>query len=160
MPDLRIEEVEITHADALRLIEEVQAEYVALYGGPDESPIDPSEFSAGNGLFVVGYVDDVPVATGAWRWHAPVAGSASGPTVELKRMYVASSHRGQGLARAVLAHLERTASAAGAVAMVLETGILQPEAMALYDSSGYRPVPGFGFYRESDLSRCYAKLLG
>ncbi|CUR57453.1 GCN5-related N-acetyltransferase [metagenome] len=157
---MRIDQVTITHPDAALLIDAVQQEYVALYGGPDESPIDHDEFAPGHGLFVVGYLDDEPVATGAWRWHTPVDEVTTGPTVEIKRMYVAAGHRGRGHARAILAHLEQTAYAAGAAAMILETGTLQPEAMALYESSGYRPVAGFGYYRDSDLSRCYAKLLG
>ena len=56
----------------------------------------------------------------------------------------------------MLAHLEATAYAAGAEAAVLETGIAQPEAIALYESSGYVHVPGFGYYRDSPLSRCLA----
>lgn len=75
-------------------------------------------------------------------------------------MYVASAQRGRGHARAMLHHLESQAYAAGAAALILETGMMQPEAIALYESSGYLPVPGFGFYRDSPLSRCYAKLLG
>ncbi len=57
----------------------------------------------------------------------------------------------------MLAHLEATAAAAGIEALVLETGMKQPEAIALYVSSGYEPVPGFGHYRDSDLSRCFAR---
>ena len=56
---------------------------------------------------------------------------------EIKRMYVIAAHRGRGIARAVLAELERTAAAAGRRPMVLETGDRQPEAVALYTSSGY-----------------------
>ena len=33
----------------------------------------------------------------------------------------------------------------------------QPEAIELYLSSGYEPIPGFGYYRDSDLSRCFAR---
>ena len=51
----------------------------------------------------------------------------------------------------MLAHLEATAAAAGAQALVLETGLRQPEAIALYESSGYTPVPGFGYYRDAPL---------
>ena len=39
-----------------------------------------------------------------------------------------------------------TAAAAGAGWLVLETGLMQPEAIALYADSGYRPVPAFGHY--------------
>ena len=34
---------------------------------------------------------------------------------------------------------------------------MQPEAIALYRSSGYRPVDGFGHYRDSPLSRSFGK---
>ena len=74
-------------------------------------------------------------------------------------MYVVPHARGRGLARLMLAHLESTARDAGADAMVLETGIVQPEAIALYVSSGYTPIPGFGFYRDSPLSRCFGRRL-
>lgn len=59
----------------------------------------------------------------------------------------------------MLAHLEAEARAAGAVTMILETGLRQPEAIDLYTSSGYLPIPGFGFYRDAPLSRCFAKPL-
>ena len=65
--DLAVVRVPITHPDALRLIDEVQAEYVARYGGPDESPIDPVDFEDPTGQFFVGYLGPTPVATGAWR---------------------------------------------------------------------------------------------
>ena len=41
--------------------------------------------------------------------------------------------------------------------MVLETGTAQPEAIALYVSSGYEPAAKFGHYRFEPQSRCYAK---
>lgn len=43
--------------------------------------------------------------------------------------------------------------------MVLETGLKQPEAIALYASSGYTPCSKFGHYRFEELSRCFAKAL-
>jgi GNAT superfamily N-acetyltransferase len=74
-------------------------------------------------------------------------------------MYVAPPARRDGLAREILAHLEETARAAGAEAMVLETGMRQPEAIRLYASAGYQPVPGFGYYKDAPLSRCFARSL-
>jgi hypothetical protein len=44
--------------------------------------------------------------------------------------------------------------------MVLETGLKQPEAIALYESEGYLPTPKFGYYRHEELSVCMAKPLG
>ena len=155
----RIERRPITHPDAALLVEEVQEEYVARYGGRDETPIDPAYFDDPGGAFFVGYLDERPVATGAWRRRTDVAVDGSSLTAEVKRMYVVPRARGLGLARAMLAHLEDTARAAGAEAMVLETGMRQPEAIALYESSGYRPIPGFGHYKDSPLSRCLARSL-
>lgn len=43
--------------------------------------------------------------------------------------------------------------------MVLETGDRQPEAIALYTSSGYTVCEKFGHYRAYDSSICMAKPL-
>jgi GNAT superfamily N-acetyltransferase len=158
-PGWHIERVPITHPDADLLVEEVQAEYVARYGGRDETPLDPTYFDPPDGAFFVGYLDGRPVATGAWRRRTDVLVDGSTLTAEVKRMYVSPTARGLGLARAILAHLEETARAAGVEAMVLETGIRQPEAIALYESAGYTPIDGFGFYKDAPLSRCFARRL-
>ncbi len=156
---LRIERLPITHPDAARLVEEVQEEYVVRYGGRDNTPLDPTMFDPPLGAFFVGYVDDVALATGAWRRRSDVEALGSTSTAEIKRMYVAAGARRTGLARAILAHLEQTAREAGAEVMILETGLAQPEAIALYESSGYTPIPGFGHYKWAPNNRCFAKLL-
>ncbi len=155
----RVRQLPITHTDSAILVEEVQQEYVARYGGRDETPIDPTYFEEPMGAFFVGYLEEMPVVTGAWRRRTDVIVDATSLTAEVKRMYVAPAVRSLGLARAMLAHLEQTAGLAGVEVMVLETGIRQPEAIRLYETSGYRRVPGFGFYRDEPLSRCYAKPL-
>jgi GNAT superfamily N-acetyltransferase len=154
--ELRIRRVPITHPDAQLLVEAVQEEYVARYGGRDESPITPEDFDAPRGQFFVGYLDGVPVATGAWRRSSVVALGAT-VTAEIKRMYVVPAAQRRGIARRMLAHLEATAADAGIEALVLETGLEQPEAIALYTSSGYEPVPGFGYYSGSELSRTFGR---
>lgn len=156
LPELTLRPVAYTHPDATALVERVQAEYVERYGGPDESPIDPSYFDPPAGLFLVGYLDGVPVATGAWR-ATPLRRLDARSAAEIKRMYVVPEARRRGLSRVVLAELERTAAAAGHDVLVLETGAKQPEAIALYDSAGYRSVPGFGHYCGSELSRHLGK---
>ena len=155
---MNIHRVGYGHADAMRLIDDVQAEYVIRYGGPDETPLDPLMFEPPSGSFFVGYVDGEPVATGAWR-RTSVEAFGTTSSAEIKRMYVAPSGRGRGLARLMLAHLEADAQAHGAEAMVLETGTRQPEAIALYLSSGYVDVPAFGHYKDEPISRCYGKRL-
>jgi GNAT superfamily N-acetyltransferase len=155
---LEIRRVGYGQPDAMRLIEEVQEEYVQRYGGRDDTPLDPVMFEPPLGSFFVGYLDDVPVVSGAWRRHG-VEALGTTETAEVKRMYVVPQARGLGLARRMLAHLEATAAEAGARVMVLETGLRQPEAIALYESCGYTPVPGFGYYKDAPLSRCFGKEL-
>ena len=145
-PVMRIEAVAYDHPDAARLIAEVQQEYVVRYGGEDGTPVDLAEFAPPRGLFLVGYLGEEPVACGGWRSHG------AGASAEIKRMFVARTARRRGLARAMLAELERTAAAAGHSRMILETGSRQPEAVALYRSAGYTDVPAFGYYADAPLS--------
>ncbi len=155
----RIEQVGFRDADAQALVAEVQAEYVVRYGSPDDTPMDESVFDPPAGAFFVGYVGEVPLAMGGWRLRPDVVRLGGGRSAEIKRMYVAPGGRRSGLARRMLAHLEATAATAGAEVMVLETGIAQPEAIALYESSGYAQVEKFGHYAWSPKSRCYGKRL-
>ena len=148
---MRIEVVPYDHPDAAQLIAEVQQEYEVRYGSQDSAPANPAEFSAPRGLFLVGYLDGAPVACGGWR--------ATGDDAEIKRMYVARAARRSGLARAILAELERTARAAGHRRMILETGSPQPEAIALYRSAGYTEIPAFGYYADAPLSIHLGKVL-
>lgn len=149
------------HPDVRKLVADVQQVYVERYGDPDESAVDPADFLPPHGLFCVAYEDGGPVASGGWRARGASANDASLRTgdAELKRMYVVPKARGRGLARVMLAHLEEAARAAGRLRLVLETGDKQPEAIALYLSSGYTSIPGFGYYKDYASSLCFAKEL-
>ena len=126
--------------EAAALITALQAEYLVRYGGHDETRIHPAQFRPPRGRFVVAWLDDVPVGCGGWREY-------SEPQVaEIKRMFVAGTARRRGVARRILAELERTAAAAGITRLILESGDQQPEAVALYTSAGYRPTTPFGLY--------------
>lgn len=156
-PGVQLHTVPFTHPDVQHLVEEVQAYYVTIYGGPDESPIVDGEFEHPHGGFVLATDATGPVAMGGWRLRADLAPLFDGSVAEIKRMYVTPRARRRGLSRLVLADLERGAHAAGVSTVVLETGIVQQDALALYESSGYERTIDFGHYADSDLSRCYAK---
>jgi GNAT superfamily N-acetyltransferase len=152
--------VSIDNADAVRLNAELQQEYRIRYGGEDTTPIDPTQFDAPHGRFVVGYVDGAAVGCGGWRARDGGEDPELRPgDAEIKRMYVALAHRGRGYARAILAELEQTAAAAGRLRAVLESGTHQPESVTLYRSSGYEPIPAFGQYRDSPNSLFFGKPL-
>jgi putative acetyltransferase len=65
---------------------------------------------------------------------------------EVKRMYVRERVRGQGVAQALLAHIEDVTRAAGISILRLETGVRQPAAVRLYESAGFRPCAAFEPY--------------
>ncbi|MFI6421409.1 GNAT family N-acetyltransferase [Streptomyces sp. NPDC050842] len=149
------------HPDAVKLNDAVQLEYAARYDSEgDATPLDPAMFAPPHGLYLLAYDDEGrPVATGGWRAQDTNDEGYADGDAELKRMYVVPEARGLGLARRILATLEADARTAGRTRMVLETGTAQPEAIALYASSGYEPCAKFGHYRSYDTSRCFAKPL-
>ncbi|MGW0774683.1 GNAT family N-acetyltransferase [Streptomyces sp. NPDC002835] len=158
---MHVRTVGFDHPDAVKLNDQVQLEYVERYGDDgDATPLDPSMFVPPRGLYLIAYDNqDRPLATGGWRTQDENPEGYSDGDAELKRMYVIPEARGRGLARRILAALEDDARAAGRIRMVLETGDMQPEAIALYASSGYEPCAKFGYYREYPSSLCMAKFL-
>ncbi|CAK7287964.1 putative acetyltransferase [Streptomyces misionensis JCM 4497] len=161
MPSMNLRRVRFDHPDAIKLNDVVQAEYAERYGDDgDATVLTPEDFLPPRGLYLIAYDEaDRPVATGGWRSQDRNDEGYADGDAELKRMFVIEQLRGRGLARRILAALEEDARAAGRVRMVLETGTKQPEAVALYTSSGYEPCAKFGYYRFHEESLCYAKLL-
>ena len=82
-----------------------------------------------------------------------------GTRAELKRMYVVPGARGRGLGRLLLEALEDEARRLGYAGIVLETGKDQAEALGLYTSAGYEPIPCYGVYAGQPISRCFEKRL-
>jgi putative acetyltransferase len=80
-------------------------------------------------------------------------------TVEISRLYVEPSHRGRGIAIAILSELEDWALELGYSRAILETGNDQPEALHLYKKSGYQVIQNYGPYIGMDASVCMAKEL-
>ncbi|MFT4295858.1 MAG: GNAT family N-acetyltransferase [Micropruina sp.] len=128
----------LDHPDAVALCAAVQAEYRSIYGGSgDVSPMATEQFEPPSGSFLVGYRDGRPVATAAWRRLEPERAGSVIPTGELKRIYVAPDHRGRGLAQQMMRAVEADALGSGIGRLVLETGPMQPAAVALYRGLGY-----------------------
>lgn len=79
--------------------------------------------------------------------------------MEVKRMFVSLESRGQGVASKVLSELERWAAELNAHTLRLETGLNQPEAIALYTKKGYERIPNYGQYAGVGNSVCFEKNL-
>jgi GNAT superfamily N-acetyltransferase len=140
---------------AQALIDGAMAELAARYGGTgDDTPVDPTDFRPPHGDFLVAYLDGAPVACAGWR-----SLGTDGTTAELKRMFTRPQARRRGVARAVLRAVEESARAAGRSRVALETGSLQPEAIAMYESAGYGLIPNFGYYRDEPDVRSFGRAL-
>ena len=79
---------------------------------------------------------------------------------EIKRMYTAPEARRQGVSRGVLARLEARGAALGYRRLKLETGLAQPEALALYEAQGWERIAPYGRFRDHPESVCFAKDVG
>lgn len=99
---------------------------------------------------VVYYENDVPVGCGALK-------SFNDDSMEIKRMYVSEAYRGKGIASHLLAELENWTKELGYTSCVLETGLRQPEAVALYKKNNYVRIPNYPPYMEMANSVCYRK---
>lgn len=80
-------------------------------------------------------------------------------TAEIKRMFVSPEARGLAIGRILMEALEDGARTMGLVAIRLETGISQPEAIGLYRRFGFAEIPPFGSYRPDPLSLFMEKRL-
>jgi GNAT superfamily N-acetyltransferase len=159
MNGLTLRPVDYGHPDVALLEQQVQLEYARRYGGGDDTVLHPEQFREPEGVFLLLSVDGVATAMGGWRARESDGANLRDGDAEIKRMYVVPAAQRRGYARTLLVELERTASLAGRWRMVLETGVLQPEAIALYTSSGYTEIGKFGLYSGEEASRCYAKVL-
>lgn len=152
MDEVIVSRADLLSEDAQRLIESLNDELRRRY--PEEGAthfrLDPEEVAEGRGAFVIARRAGIPVGCGGIRVLEPGA-------AELKRMFTRPEDRGRGVALAVLAALEGVARELRVERLVLETGVRQQEAIALYERSGFVPIASFGEYVSSPLSLCMAK---
>lgn len=138
--------------DVIALIAELDAYQDTLYPPEARYALDLASLCQPDVLFAVAR-DAEGAAQGC---AAIVLGPAYG---EVKRLYVRPSARGQGLAAQILDSLEAAAQARGCPALMLETGPMQPEAIAFYERQGFSRRGPFGDYPDHPLSVFMAKPL-
>ena len=131
--------------NAVRLIDKAEAELALRYPKEHRHGRAAEALLAQQARFFVATHDGKAAGCGGYVRFAD--GSA-----ELVRMFVAPRHRGHGIARAILDAIEQEAAGEGVTMMMLETGTLQSEALALYRDVGYRVRGPFGSYSESPVS--------
>lgn len=152
---ITVRRVEPDDPDARELWHAQERDTAERYGDPDFK--GATDFPTLIGSWV-GYAQDgTPVACIVARW-SPFAETEPGDA-ELKRLWVTPGYRGRGYARVMLGAAEQAARKAGATRLILESGTKQPQALALYETTGWETMAPYGDYREEPESRCYAKPL-
>ena len=134
------------------LLGKLDAYCAALYPAESNHLMDIASLVGGDVLFLVAR----DVEGRAVGCAALVNRGAYG---EVKRMMVDEARRGQGTGRQLLEHLAMFARMAGVRELKLETGIHQPEAIALYERFGFTRCAPFGAYQPDPLSLFMEKSL-
>ncbi len=100
----------------------------------------------------IAYLNGKPAGCGCFK-------EISENTVEIKRMFVSKEARGNGIGTKLLKELEEWAIELNYAKAVLETGKAQPEAIRLYQKSGYSVIDNYGQYVGMENSICMSKTL-
>lgn len=140
-----------SNSDFISLVKELDAD-LAIRDGADHAFYH--QFNQIDKLkhVIVLYADGNAVACGAFK---PFTDSQ----VEIKRMYCKPEWRGNRFAASVLTELEKWAIELNYCSAILETGIKQPEAIRLYERSGYHRIENYGQYAGVLTSVCMERLL-
>lgn len=127
------------------LIADLDRYYQSLYP-PQSTHLESIDSLSAPQTFVLGaYVQDKLIGIGAVK-------SLTRDYGEIKRMFVRTRYRGQGVAQKILSGLERHLFEENIPLVRLETGIHQKEALSFYKSMGFQLCGPFGDYKEDPLS--------
>ena len=140
------------------LISELDAYLDPLYPVESQHGYDFEKLIEQGVEFFVLYENGAAAGCGGVQLFGAPSGGGDGYG-EIKRMYVRPGFRGRGYAKKMLEHLEGVTSAKGYAKVRLEVGISQPEALGLYERTGYYRIPAFGDYWDDPLSLFYEKKL-
>ncbi len=150
-----VRRAELSAPETARLVRQLWEELGALYPEVNGPPFTPDDIVGARTAFVVAWWEGEAVGCGAFH---PISDDESN-VAEIRRMYVEPRLRRRGISRAILAELERLARECGFTTIRLETGLRQPNAIRLYETSGYQRIEPFGRHRDDPLSVCFEKAL-
>jgi putative acetyltransferase len=139
-------------SDIIALLGQLDAYCAALYPAESNHLMDIDALTGPEVVFLT-------ARDGQGRLLGCGAFVARGDYAEVKRMMVDPASRGQGVGGQLLAQIARRAAQAGFGSLKLETGISQPEAIALYERDGFAYRAPFGSYQLDPLSLFMEKRL-
>lgn len=150
MPDIAIAAESPRQDAVIALVAALDRYLLDLYPADTCHLLDIDTLEAPDVRFFVARKDGLPVGCAALR----VDHSGDGPTGygEVKRMYVDPAARGHRVGDRLLARLEEQARTEGLTALLLESGIHQHEALALYRKAGFADRGPYACYEDNGVS--------
>ena len=139
---IMIAQVDPRAPSSAALIQELDRHLNGLYPADSNHLMDIDALCAPDVRFFVAQVDGETVGCGAVKQYAHYT--------EVKRVYVSTRARGLGVAKRLIETLEKATRDAGLAVMRLETGIYQPDALALFEKMGFSHTSSFGDYPKDD----------
>lgn len=152
MPDVAITTESPRQDAVVALVAALDRYLLDLYPADTCHLLDIAELEAPDVRFLVARKDGVPVGCAALRVDPTGYG-------EVKRMYVDPAARGHRIGERLLARLEEQARAEGLTALLLESGIHQHQALALYRKAGFADRSPYACYEDNGVSVFMEKLL-
>ncbi len=136
--DLTIERVSVASDEIRQLVAELDRALSGPYLPEQHHALPLERLFDSNVRFFAARVDGVAVGCGGVAFCDGFA--------EVKRMFTRPTAQRQGVATAVLRHLEAEAKRAGYSILRLETGMYQAEAIEFYVRAGFERCDAFGEY--------------
>ncbi|MCP3776663.1 GNAT family N-acetyltransferase [Paenibacillus sp. MZ04-78.2] len=152
METFTIQVVEPNNEHLIALIAKLDDYLYSLYPPDEVFGVDLEGAKVNEMVFVLACCNGVAAGCGAYR---PLDAQAA----ELKRIFVDPSFRNKRIASSILSFLEQEAARAGFRSLLLETGPMQPESIALYKKFGFIDIDPFGDYVDCPSSICMEKKL-
>jgi GNAT superfamily N-acetyltransferase len=122
---------------ALAIVHAASDELQQRYGGDgDNQHHRVDELRPPDGLFLVARMDRDLVGGVGLR----LIGEPELRFAEVKRLWVRPDLRRNGIALTLMNEIERAAKDLGYTTLLLETGPAQPEALSLFESTGWTPI--------------------
>jgi GNAT superfamily N-acetyltransferase len=135
-------QVAVERADAevsLALQQAFFADIAARYPGwepASSQPVNPSDLAPPAGIWLVAYRDGHAIGCGGLQ-------RLDAETGEIRRIFLDQTARGRGAGHRLLVELEEHARRLGYKRVRLTTGDGQPEALRMFQSTGYEEIPPF-----------------
>ena len=147
--NLKILNTDSTNVEFTKLIKLLDNDLNERYGELQKQYNKHNKIDYINDVVII-YKDEVPVACGAFKERNIY-------NIELKRIFVKKENRRQGLSKLIISELEKIGRSKGYKYALLETGIIQHEAINLYKNTGYEIIENYEPYIGNTNSICMKK---